>query len=85
MENGLVERYYLMLMYAEIYEYENIIDYLTEYLNNNPNNLIALNNRGLAYAEIGKNDEAFSDLKSPIMLEAIETIPYRNIADLSKL
>ncbi|MEH7335071.1 hypothetical protein V7161_20805 [Neobacillus drentensis] len=84
LENELPDRYYLMLMYDEIEEYEDVIDYLTEYLNNNPNEPIALNNRGLAYAEIGKKDEEFSDLKKSIKLKANSTIPYRNIADLFK-
>lgn len=80
----LTERFYLMLLYDEIEEYEDAINYLTEYLNNNPNDTIALNNRGLAYAEIGKNDEAFLDLKKSIKLKATTSTPYRNIADLLK-
>ncbi|KOS59899.1 tetratricopeptide repeat protein [Lysinibacillus agricola] len=84
MDNELIKRYYLRLMYGEINEYEDVIDYLTEYLYNNPNDPIVLNNRGLAYVEIGKNEEAFSDLKNSITLKANETIPYRIIADLLK-
>lgn len=78
----LTEQFYVVLMYDELDEYEDVINYLSEYIKNNPKDSIALNNRGLAFAEIGKIKEAFSDLKMSIKIKPNETTPYRNICDL---
>jgi tetratricopeptide (TPR) repeat protein len=60
--NTLKQQSYKALIYDEIEEYEEAIDFLTNELNENPLDSILLNNRGLAFWEIGKNDKALEDL-----------------------
>ncbi|MCW3988406.1 MAG: tetratricopeptide repeat protein [Candidatus Bathyarchaeota archaeon] len=56
------------------------IDSLTVYLNWNPTSAIAYNNRGLAYEEEGKHDQAIADLTRAIKIDPSLTLAYNNRA-----
>lgn len=75
-------RCYLALVYDELEEYEEVIAGLTDVLANDPGNVVALNNRGLAYAEIGNTEAAEHDFAAAIALGTSEAAPFTNWGDL---
>src|SRR5687768_7217306 len=65
-DETLATKPYRGLLYDELEEYEEVIAYLTAEIKQNPNNYIVYNNRGVAFAEIGRIDQALADFKTSI-------------------
>lgn len=61
MDEDLLDRCYSMLIYDELEEYEDAIDLCSKAIEADASNYIALNNRAVAYWEIGRDDEALAD------------------------
>ena len=55
---------YIALILDEIEEYEELIKFLSTEIDKSPNNVVLLNNRSLAFSEIGKTTEGFKDIKA---------------------
>ena len=70
MGETLLDRCYAALIYDEIEEYEDAIALCCRAIEVNPTNYVALNNRAVAYWEIGRDEEAMADF-----LAAIEAAP----------
>ncbi len=78
----LLVKSYRLFLFDELEEYESAIDMLTRYLETDPQNGIAYNNRGLAYSEIGQGDEALLDFAKAMECSPDDPIPYINRGDL---
>ena len=78
----LTARSYRVLLYDEPEEYEDVIRMLTEHLTRNPADGIAYNNRGLAYSEIGRGEEALIDFEKAIEFAPVDPTPLVNRANL---
>ena len=75
MIHDLVARSHTLFLFDELEEYESAIEQLTSYLKKKPHSGIAYNNRGLAFSEIGKGDEALLDFAKAIESSPTDPIP----------
>lgn len=82
MRNELLTRSFRVLLFDEIEEYEEAIAQITEHLKSNQSNACAFNNRGLAYSETGRGEEALRDFAKAIACSTTDPIPYVNRGDL---
>jgi tetratricopeptide (TPR) repeat protein len=82
MYDNLFQRCYAVLMYDDLEEYEDAIRALTEHLRANPGSAAALNNRAVAFAEIGQTKRALADFRAAIRLAPADPMPARNCAEL---
>jgi tetratricopeptide (TPR) repeat protein len=80
--HDLTRRSYRVLLFDELEEYESAIAMLSEHLRANPMDGVAYNNRGLAYAEIGRGEQALLDFENAIRFSREDPIPYVNRGDL---
>jgi Flp pilus assembly protein TadD len=80
MDEALLNRSYAAFLFDEVDEYEEAIALFTKAIGDDPSDYIALNNRGVAYWEIGRDDEAMQDLLAAARLaHADDPIPRRNL------
>ena len=73
MRETLLDRCYAGLIYDEIEEYEDAIALCSKAIEADATNYIALNNRAVAYWEIGRDEEAMADF-----LAAAEAAPVND-------
>jgi tetratricopeptide (TPR) repeat protein len=78
MKNDILTRYYQVLLYDYMEEYEESIKFLSEYISNIKNNPFAYNNRGITYSEVGMLEEAVSDFEESVKIK-MNHIPYKNL------
>jgi tetratricopeptide (TPR) repeat protein len=78
MKKDILTKYYQVLMYDYMEEYEETIKSLSEYISNIKNNPFAYNNRGLAYSETGMMEEAIIDFEESVKIR-MNHIPYKNL------
>lgn len=71
-------------MFDELEDYEHIIQNLSQFLISNPTNSAAFNNRGVAYWEIGRIENALKDFESAILVNPNDAIPLVNKGDILK-
>lgn len=81
MENEF-NKSYRFLMLDELEEYKDCIDGLTKYINDHSDVRHALNNRAVAYSEIGEAELAIADLKTAIENYEPDYVPLHNLADI---
>jgi tetratricopeptide (TPR) repeat protein len=74
----LFEKSYSALLYDELEDYESVILELSAYLESHPNSVPALNNRGIAYWEIGKLENAQDDFEKAIKSPNGDVQPFKN-------
>ena len=80
--NWLLSKSWRLLLFDEMEEYHSVIAALNEHLGDHPRDAVALNNRGLAYSEMGQADEAFRDFGEAIACAPENPVPYMNRGDL---
>ncbi len=73
---------YIALLYDELEEYEAVIEELTIHLQENRSNIYALNNRGVAYWEIGKRALAKKDLEKVMEIGVTNGVPIHNLGQI---
>jgi len=74
----LFEKCRAVLFYDSMEEYEDSIIALTKHLEDNPKNGVALNNRAIAYWEIGNIEEALIDFKRSARYTRQDHYPLKN-------
>ena len=75
--NSVTEKAYKALILDDLEEYEELIQFLSCELAENPNDIILLNNRSLAYSEIGRLTEAFEDIEKAYKIdEKCDAVKY---------
>ena len=80
MDETLLNRSYAAFLFDEVEEYEAAITLLSAAIGDDPSHYVALNNRGVAYWEIGRDDDALADLSAAARLaQADDPIPMRNL------
>jgi tetratricopeptide (TPR) repeat protein len=80
MSETLLDRCYAGLIYDEIEEYEEAIALCSRTIEADATNYIALNNRAVAYWEIGRDEEAMADfLAATEAAPANDPIPKDNL------
>jgi tetratricopeptide (TPR) repeat protein len=80
MDEMLLSRCYAALVFDEIEEYEDAIARFSKAIEADSANYIVLNNRGVAYLEIGRYEEALADFSAAARLaRAGDPIPHRNL------
>ena len=73
------KEYYSVLLLDSVVHYEAMIQHLTGYIEKNPHNAIAFNNRGLAYLELGM-EEGLADMDRSIAIDNSKPQPHRVLA-----
>lgn len=73
-----------MLLLDSLEEYRDTIADLSDYIKIGPPTSTVLNNRGLAYYEIGRIEEALEDFERAIEVDSTNAIPHINKAELFK-
>jgi Tetratricopeptide repeat. len=74
----LLAKSYIALFYDTEEEYAGVIAGLSDCLRADPRNPAALNNRGVAYDEIGENELALADFSAAIQFAGLDVMPLRN-------
>jgi tetratricopeptide (TPR) repeat protein len=82
MVRGILTQPYRALILDEEEEYEEVIVATSEALRDNPEHGVALNNRGVAFAELGRADEALDDLRRAAAALMTSGVPYVNSGDV---
>jgi tetratricopeptide (TPR) repeat protein len=78
MSPDLTSRSYLALLFDEPKEYASAIAALSQVLRDDPQNVHALNNRAIAYLEIGLQSEAEADFDEATRVTVHDHIPFVN-------
>lgn len=79
-----MSRSYRVFLMDELSQYEETISSLSDQIEKGNLESAVFNNRGLAYSEIGRLDEALEDFDKAIELDPRNPIPHINKADLFK-
>jgi len=77
-EPYLLDRPWSALLFDEPEHYERVIAKLTAFLEANPTHVPALNNRAIAYWEIGRLDEALSGLALACQHAKHDPLPFKH-------
>jgi len=73
---------YHALIFDDEDEYIEYIAIATTQIEEHPENYAALNNRGVAYSELGNTEDALADFKAACALAPEDSIPHLNLATL---
>lgn len=85
MHEALLWKSYYRLVYDNQAEYDDAIAFLSNVIAKQPDNAIAFNNRGVAYAETGRKAEALADFLRAVQLALDgDHIPAENLAELQQ-
>lgn len=79
---GYAEKSYSALLLDELEEYHEAIDCMALYLETHPTSIPVLNNRGVAYLEIGETEKALADIAAAAHLTINDEIPWENWGSL---
>ena len=78
MADYLLQRCFASLILDEEEDYAEVIRDLTAHLASNPSNAAALNNRAVAYGEIGELNRALADFGEAVRLAPADHHPAKN-------
>lgn len=77
-DDDLVRRSYRGLVLDEVAEYEWIIRRLDQWLEGDPTNAHAFNNRAVAFLELGEVERAREDFDRAVLLATHDFVPWAN-------
>src|SRR3954462_13990809 len=80
----LTKQSYRALMLDELEDYEQVIEGLSRFLGSHSTNSSAFNNRGVAYREVGRIEDALKDFDRAALANPVDPIPFVNKGDILK-